>query len=61
MIYPTIEKPTEPGWYWFLDKTEPGSNWEAVHVQHPDAYQSLRCEWRGPIPEPSDGQERTGE
>ena len=65
--YPTIERPTEPGWYWFHPTAARPSYWTALRVfkdgwgclwvDETTNHETLlldfrRGEWRGPIPEP---------
>lgn len=63
--YPKIERPTEPGWYWFKSMFRPywaslrvyKDGWGDLWVQQ-DSTQTLLLEWphgewRGPIPEPT--------
>lgn len=63
MNYPKIEKPTEPGWYWFRSHIRP-SIWWPYRVQQDSAefwtkddgeevpLSEMPGEWRGPIPTP---------
>ena len=63
MTYPRIEKPTEPGWYWFR---QIGPNWKCAEVAQMDgvlcvinfvrcpSVESLGGDWRGRIPEPTE-------
>lgn len=66
VTYPPIEKPTEPGWYWWRHL---GGGWVMIEVfvrfderfwiQPPAPLGPQRLsdelggEWRGPIPEPT--------
>ena len=63
MTYPRIEKPTEPGWYWFRilngmwQMTCVGNYCGVLYVvghdrKHPNNMPP--GEWRGPIPEPTE-------
>jgi hypothetical protein len=66
MNYPTIDKPTTPGWYWY----RPGQKWimmevferfdGSLWVQPPVPLTARSLDsmtvlhgWRGPIPEPT--------
>lgn len=63
---PKIEKPTQPGWYWWrrvwVDKVGQWIPVQAFHDQsgaivdkHGDMiFTDAGCEWRGPIPEPTE-------
>lgn len=74
MNYPKIEQPTEPGHYFY--RVRPTQLWSILSVRPngrgglvgdwpgrdwPYVIREMSGEWRGPIPEPSDGQERAGE
>jgi len=65
MNYPRIERPTEPGWYWYRSPGRDhwlmieafmrlGSLWLQPPAPMPISELSERHsgEWRGPIPEP---------
>ena len=66
MSYPKVERPTEPGWYFFRWGSE---DWSLFQVKKPKGY-GLRAyafgsathfpvgpmsgQWRGPIPQPEE-------
>lgn len=64
--YPTIERPTEPGWYWFRGAAKPsiwtmrrifdggdGDLWmDAPNDSEVPLREASSGQWRGPIPEP---------
>lgn len=64
MTYPRIEKPTEPGCYWFRilntarwQRIEVGSNCGVLYVVGHDGKHPNNMppgDWRGPIPEPTE-------
>lgn len=65
--YPRIDRPTEPGWYWY--RLDAIAKWQAVRVYEDSGrlrvmlpgrearylVENLReHQWRGPIPEPQE-------
>ena len=64
--YPIIERPTEPGWYWFRGAAKPsiwtmrrifdggdGDLWmDAPNDSEVPLREASSGQWRGPIPEP---------
>lgn len=65
MDYPKIDKPTEPGWYWYRCPPakinwvvrrvyeEGGALWVLIPNMDHILLEELPGEWHGPIPRPS--------